>query len=50
MEHLKTQGFSASMYYIPDHLCQMHRPCVSGLLPVAEKMQRQLVTLSLSQV
>jgi len=47
MEHLKSQGISTGMHYIPNHLYQMYRPYVKGPLPVTETVWKKLITLPL---
>jgi len=47
MKHLKTNGISTGMHYIPNHLYQMYRPYVKEPLSVAESVWKRLITLPL---
>jgi perosamine synthetase len=47
IEHLKEQGVSAGVHYIPNHLYPMYRPYVTESLPKCERVWQQLVTLPL---
>lgn len=47
MEHLKTEGISTGVHYIPNHLYEMYTPYVTAPLPVAETVWKRLVTLPL---
>lgn len=47
MDHLKTNGISTGMHYIPNHLYDMYRPYVKEPLPVAESVWKRLITLPL---
>jgi len=47
MEHLKAQGVSTGMHYIPNHLYAMYRPYVTEPLPVTESVWKRLITLPL---
>jgi perosamine synthetase len=47
MDHLKENGISTGMHYIPNHLYKIYRPYVRDPLPVTEEVWNRLITLPL---
>ena len=47
IDHLKSNGISTGMHYIPNHLYKMYSPYVHNPLPVAEDVWKRIITLPL---
>jgi len=47
IDHLKSNGISTGMHYIPNHLYKMYSPYASNPLPVAEDVWKRIITLPL---
>lgn len=47
IDHLKSNGISTGMHYIPNHLYDMYKTYVEEPLPVAEEVWHRLITLPL---
>ena len=47
IDHLKSDGISTGMHYIPNHLYKMYSSYVHNPLPVAEDVWKRIITLPL---